>query len=197
MSVPTVLSCCWLFPSACDLLCSSSFTTCRLLGISASLALMIESAVNSSGMTYTVPNAATSGLATTANTEKPQLRFQRASSILLTTPPEPFFPVGVDLLGTFPLSSSGNKWIAVATDYATHYAITRALPTSCATDVADFMLRDIILQHGAPRQLLTDRGRYFLSQVIHDILHSCSVKHKLSTAYHPKPTALRDASIAP
>lgn len=66
-------------------------------------------------------------------------------------PIEPFFRVGLDLLGPFPISSSGNKWIAVATDYATRYAITRALPTSFATDVADFLVYDIILVHGAPR----------------------------------------------
>lgn len=40
--------------------------------------------------------------------------------------------------------------------------------------------------------MLTDRGRYFLSQVIHDILRSCSAKHKLSTAYHPQTNGLTE-----
>lgn len=110
----------------------------------------------------------------------------------LDIPSEPFFRVGLDLLGPFPQSTSGNKWIAVATDYATRYAITRALPTSCATDVADFLLHDVILLHGAPRQLLTDRGRSFLSQVIADILRSCSTQHKLTTAYHPQTNGLTE-----
>ena len=101
-------------------------------------------------------------------------------------PAEPFYRVGLDLLGPFPTSASGNKWVAVATDYATRYAITRALPTSCATDVADFLLHDIILHHGAPRQLLTDQGRYFLSRVIQAIVRSCSTNHKFTTAYHPQ-----------
>lgn len=105
---------------------------------------------------------------------------------------EPFFRVGLDLLGPFPLSSAGNRWIAVATDYATRYAITRALPTSCATDVADFLLHDVILQHGAPRQLLTDRGRTFLSKVIADILRSCATRHKLTTSYHPQTNGLTE-----
>lgn len=110
----------------------------------------------------------------------------------LDIPTEPFYRVGLDLLGPFPLSSSGNRWIAVATDYATRYAITRALPTSCATDVADFLLEDVILRHGAPRQLLTDRGRYFLSQVVEDLLRSCATKHKLTTAYHPQTNGLTE-----
>lgn len=107
-------------------------------------------------------------------------------------PTEPFFRVGVDLLGPFPVSSSGNKWIAVATDYATRYAITRALPTSCASDVADFLLQDVILHHGAPRQLLTDRGRYFLSRVVADILRASSTQHKIATSYHPQTNGLTE-----
>lgn len=107
-------------------------------------------------------------------------------------PSEPFFHVGLDLLGSFLQSTSGNKWIAIATDYATRYAITRALPTSCATNVADFLFRDIILLHGAPRQVLTDRGRSFLSQVIADILRSCCTHHKITTAYHPQSNGLTE-----
>lgn len=107
-------------------------------------------------------------------------------------PAEPFFRVGLDLLGPFPTSISGNKWVAVATDYATRFAITRALLTSCSTDVADFLLYDAILCHGAPRQLLTDRGRYFLSRVVDDILHACSTEHKLITTYHLQANGLTE-----
>uniref|UniRef100_L7LYP4 RNA-directed DNA polymerase n=1 Tax=Rhipicephalus pulchellus TaxID=72859 RepID=L7LYP4_RHIPC len=110
----------------------------------------------------------------------------------INIPSEPFFRVGLDLLGPFPTSASGNKWVAVATDYATRYAVTRAMPTSCATDVADFLLRDLILVHGAPRQLLTDRGRTFLSKVVDDILRSCSTQHKLTTSYHPQTNGLTE-----
>lgn len=86
---------------------------------------------------------------------------------------EPFFRVGLDLLGPFSLSSSVNSEIASAADYATHYVITRAFPKSGATDVTDFLLKDVNLQHGASRQLLTDRGRTSLSKVIANTLQSC------------------------
>lgn len=82
--------------------------------------------------------------------------------------------------------------MAVATDYATRFAITRALPTCCATDVADFLLANVILHHGAPHQLLTDRGRYFLSKVVDDLLRSCSTQQKFSTAYHPQTNGLTE-----
>lgn len=110
----------------------------------------------------------------------------------IEVPDEPFFRVGLDLLGPFPVSATGNKWIAIATDYATRYAVTRALPTSCATDVADFLLHDIILRHGAPRQLITDRGSCFLSKVVDELLRSCSTHHKFTTAYHPQTNGLTE-----
>lgn len=50
----------------------------------------------------------------------------------------------------------------------------------------------MILLHGAPRQLLTDRGRTFLSKVIADILQSCATRHKLSTSYHPQTNGLTE-----
>lgn len=107
-------------------------------------------------------------------------------------PTKPFFRIGLDLLGPFPLSHSGNRCIAVATDYATRYAITRPLPTSCATDVADFLLHAVNLHRGAPRHFITDRSQNFLSQVVDDLLRSCRAKHSLTTAYHPQTNGLTE-----
>lgn len=56
-------------------------------------------------------------------------------------PPEPFFCVAMVLLGHFPTSTS-DMWVAVATDCATWCAVTRAIASSRATEVADFLLHD-------------------------------------------------------
>ncbi|GFS97023.1 transposon Tf2-6 polyprotein [Trichonephila clavipes] len=37
----------------------------------------------------------------------------------------PFHRIGIDLLGRFPKSAHGNKWIIVCTDYSTRYEITK------------------------------------------------------------------------
>uniref|UniRef100_A0A6G5A977 Putative tick transposon n=1 Tax=Rhipicephalus microplus TaxID=6941 RepID=A0A6G5A977_RHIMP len=67
-------------------------------------------------------------------------------------PRTPFEQVGMDLLGPFPLSSCGNKWIIVATDYLTRYAETKALPRGTASEVASFLC--IKLCYGmAPRHM--------------------------------------------
>ncbi|GFT53667.1 transposon Ty3-I Gag-Pol polyprotein [Trichonephila clavipes] len=52
---------------------------------------------------------------------------QRPPGRLVPIPPAiaPFHRIGIDLLGRFPKSAHGNKWIIVCTDYSTRYAITK------------------------------------------------------------------------
>ncbi|GFX95539.1 transposon Ty3-I Gag-Pol polyprotein [Trichonephila clavipes] len=64
----------------------------------------------------------------------------------------------------FPKSAHGNKWIIVCTDYSTRYAITKALPTAEVAEIAKFLLEEIVLRHGAPRVIITDRGAVFRIQ---------------------------------
>ncbi|GFT87601.1 transposon Tf2-6 polyprotein [Trichonephila clavipes] len=49
---------------------------------------------------------------------------QRPPGRLVPIPPAiaPFHRIGIDLLGRFPKSAHGNKWIIVCTDYTTRYA---------------------------------------------------------------------------
>ncbi|GFV15266.1 retrovirus-related Pol polyprotein from transposon 17.6 [Trichonephila clavipes] len=78
----------------------------------------------------------------------------------------PFHRIGIDLLGRFPKSAHGNKWIIVCTDYSTRYAITKALPTAEVDEIAKFLLEEIVLRHGAHRVIITDRGAVFRSRLV-------------------------------
>ncbi|GFW20908.1 retrovirus-related Pol polyprotein from transposon 412 [Trichonephila clavipes] len=93
---------------------------------------------------------------------------QRPPGRLVPIPPAiaPFHRIGIDLLGRFPKSAHGNKWIIVCTDYSTRYAITKALPTAEVDEIAKFLLEEIILRHGAPRVIITHRGAVFRSRLV-------------------------------
>lgn len=110
----------------------------------------------------------------------------------LPCPARPFERIGIDLYGPLPCSIAGNRWIIVAVDHLTRYAETAPLPAAGARDVASFILRHFILRHGAPRELLSDRGRVFLSNVIQELLRSCRIVHRTSTAYHPQTNGLTE-----
>ncbi|GFV18411.1 transposon Ty3-I Gag-Pol polyprotein [Trichonephila clavipes] len=91
----------------------------------------------------------------------------------------------LDLLGRFPKSAHGNKWIIVCTDYSTRYAITKALPTAEVDEIAKFLLEEIVLRHGAPRVIITDRGAVFRSRLVSSLVDLCNIDHRFTTAYHP------------
>lgn len=104
----------------------------------------------------------------------------------ITPPIIPFEQVGLDLLGPFPVSSSGNRWIVVATDYLTRYAETKALPRGTASEVASFFLHEIVLRQGAPSVVITDRGTAFTAQLMQDTLSQSGTSHRKTTVYHPQ-----------
>ncbi|GFU66404.1 transposon Ty3-I Gag-Pol polyprotein [Trichonephila clavipes] len=121
---------------------------------------------------------------------------QRPPGRLVPIPPAiaPFHRIGIDLLGRFPKSAHGNKWIIVCTDYSTRYAITKALPTAEVDEIAKFLLEEIVLRHGAPRVIITDRGAVFRSRLVSSLVDLCNIDHRFTTAYHP-PNKWTDGAL--
>ncbi|KZR95607.1 Uncharacterized protein APZ42_010569, partial [Daphnia magna] len=102
----------------------------------------------------------------------------------------PFEILGMDILGPFPLSKSRNKIIVVAVDYVTKWVETRALPSADASEVADFLVKFVLLRHGAPCQLTTDQGRCFTAEVPQKVLQALETNHRTTTAYRPQANGL-------
>ncbi|UYV66609.1 K02A2.6-like [Cordylochernes scorpioides] len=104
----------------------------------------------------------------------------------------PFERVGIDILG--PLSSTKNrkKWMIVLTDYYTKYAETKAVIDATAKEVAKFLTENVILKHGAPRYLISDRGSQFTRNLVKEITKICQIQHCLTTSYHPQTNGLTE-----
>uniref|UniRef100_L7LVQ9 RNA-directed DNA polymerase n=1 Tax=Rhipicephalus pulchellus TaxID=72859 RepID=L7LVQ9_RHIPC len=107
-------------------------------------------------------------------------------------PRTPFEQVGIDLLGPFPRSSNGNRWIVVCADHLTRYCETAAIPSATARDVCLFMLRFVILRHGPPKVVISDRGRQFTADVVEEMLRLCASSFRHSTPYHPQTNGLTE-----
>lgn len=102
----------------------------------------------------------------------------------------PFEELGMDILGPFPLSKSENTNKIVAIDYVTKWAETKALPRVKATEVAYFLVKCVLLRHGASRQLTTDQGRCFMAEVTQRVLQAVGTNHTPTTAYRPQANGL-------
>lgn len=110
----------------------------------------------------------------------------------LPCPARPFDRVGIDLYGPLPTTPAGNRWIIVAVDHLTRYTETSPLPSASARDVALFILNNLILRHGTPKELLSDRGRVFLCDALEALLKECRIIHRTATSYHPQTNGLTE-----
>ena len=105
---------------------------------------------------------------------------------------EPFELVGWDLMGPFPTSIHGNKYILVITEYLTRWCEAIALPDATASSVAQALLQRVIFPHGCPRQLLSDQGSQFRSEVIRILSHSLGITQIFTSSYHPQSNGLTE-----
>ena len=102
----------------------------------------------------------------------------------------PFEKVGIDLIGPFPLTSSGNRHAIVAVDYLTKWAICKAVPAASAKEVVDFFVRNVVLQHGAPVFLISDRGKCLTASFAEELFRALQTNHLVTAAYHPQCNGL-------
>ena len=97
----------------------------------------------------------------------------------------PFQRVAVDIVGPIhPTTEKGNRYIVTVMDYATRYPEAEALPSIETTRVAEALL-EIFTRVGFPREILTDQGAQFTSEVMRAISRLLSIRQLKTTPYHP------------
>lgn len=77
-------------------------------------------------------------------------------------------------------------------DYLTRYAETACVPAATAQEAANFFLHQILLRHGAPQAIISDRGTSFVAKLLDELLRLCNTVHKLTSAYHPQTNGLTE-----
>ena len=106
------------------------------------------------------------------------------------TSQKPFERIGLDLIGPFPLSKSRNRYVIIAVDYFTKWVIAKAIPNSTTKEVVDFFVKRVVLQHGAPSFLISDRGKSLKSNFAEELFRAMQTNHLVTTAYHPQCNGL-------
>ena len=102
----------------------------------------------------------------------------------------PFSRVAVDLIGPIhPPTDDGNRFILTVIDYATRYPEAKALKKIDTETVAEALV-EIYSRVGIPREILTDQGKQFTSDLMKEVGRLLTINQLTTTPYHPSCNGL-------
>ncbi|XP_077548537.1 uncharacterized protein LOC144161810 [Haemaphysalis longicornis] len=90
-----------------------------------------------------------------------------------------------DVMGPYPRSVKGNRYLLVVTDHFSKWVELYALRKLDSKLIWDKLL-DTFTRFGFPEQLITDNATYFTSKNFVDTCSVLGVVHKKTTPYHPQ-----------
>eukprot|EP00253_Pinus_taeda_P014072 PITA_14072 len=101
---------------------------------------------------------------------------------------EPFEKWDMDFVGPINPPSKQKYYIIVCTDYLMKWAETKVIKATIEEKVAEFLRENIFYKFSYPRELVTDQGSQFTSNLVEDLLTHHKIKHRTSTPIIYKKT---------
>ena len=74
----------------------------------------------------------------------------------------------------------------VCTDYVTKWVEAKTLFSATKHSIVSFLYEDILTLFGVPREIVTDHGSQFTSNLVEKLMEEYKFKHRKSTPYHPQ-----------
>ena len=97
----------------------------------------------------------------------------------------PLDRIQLDILGPFPKSAKGNKYILLLVDQFSKGSECYQLPDQSAESIAEVLVMEFIARFGVPLELHTDQGRNFDSDLMKRLSKLCGWAKTRTTPYHP------------
>ena len=91
----------------------------------------------------------------------------------------------IDIVGPIIATENSNCYILTMMDELTRYLVAVPLKKIDAITVADALVNNFILVYGAPKEILSDQGSQFMSQVFKNVCKLFKIKKINCSAYHP------------
>ncbi|BDA51628.1 probable transposon Ty3-G Gag-Pol polyprotein [Coccomyxa sp. Obi] len=105
----------------------------------------------------------------------------------LPIPGEPWASVSMDFMGPYPRTRSGNDFIVVFVDRFTKMVHIRPCKTTIsAPQVADLFYDTVIVNHGVPKDVVSDRDPRITSLFWRSLTGRLGIDLKMSTSRHPE-----------
>ncbi|XP_068233540.1 uncharacterized protein [Palaemon carinicauda] len=116
---------------------------------------------------------------------KPNEVIPKAPLVPIVIPHEPFSKVIIDCVGPLPKTKKGNQYILTILCPTTRYPIAIPLGNICARNIVKHLLK-VFTTYGYPKEIQSDRGTNFTSDLFNETLREFNVKHILASPYHPQ-----------
>jgi len=97
----------------------------------------------------------------------------------------PLERVAVDIMGPWPTTSRGNRFIVIYQDYFSNWIEVFPLARHTAVDVASILVNEVITRYGVPLKLHSDQGREFESTLFQEMCRLWNIKKTHTAAYTP------------
>ncbi|XP_066952537.1 uncharacterized protein [Macrobrachium rosenbergii] len=112
-------------------------------------------------------------------------RVKKAPLVKLPVISTPFYKVAIDIVGPIkPMSSEGHQYILTLIDYASGFPDAVPLKSITSVDIAEALVT-IFSRVGIPREILSDRGPQFKSELMDQVHALLGVRPLFTTPYHP------------
>ena len=116
---------------------------------------------------------------------KPNQVIPRAPLQPIVVPHEPFHKIIIDCVGPLPRTKKGHQYLLTILCPTTRYPIAIPLRNISAKAIVKTLLK-IFTTFGIPKEIQSDRGSNFTSDLFAKILKELGIKQTLSSAYHPE-----------
>ena len=100
--------------------------------------------------------------------------------------------VTMDILSGLPTADDGSRYLLVVVDAFTKWVEAYPLPDQEATTCITAVYNGMFSRFGLPRQLHSDQGRNFESQLVTELCNITGVYKTRTTAFHPRSDGLTE-----
>jgi Integrase zinc binding domain/Integrase core domain len=104
--------------------------------------------------------------------------------------PRRFAHLHVNLVGPFPVSAAGNRYLFTVIDRSTRWVEAVPVPDMSTGTCAAALFSGWIGHYGVPDLLTSDRGAQFTSEMWAAVCRRLDITHNMTTAYHPQSNGL-------
>ena len=116
--------------------------------------------------------------------EKKIVRAKIHEPMLITdTPLDTFDKVSLGTVGKLPTTPDGNKHILTMQDNLSKYCIAVPMPDISAATIAHASEKHLIPQCGAPKAILTERGKGFVNNLLNNLSKIFGIKQITTSGY--------------